>query len=90
MMRFIYRVLSSLIVVVACPIIAVLVLVLGLISIWKPVKPAVKTGYVPPVKDDTAQEPMTRDPRLTSPDNDWGEIDWGKVAICDPKKGGNA
>lgn len=90
--------LATLIALAVLPVLIVIAAVGSVvITVVAVVKAVIKTGKsMPPVapkpplvKNDTAPVPLASDPevrRNTRIETPYGDIDWAKVAICDPTK----
>ena len=89
MMKIAFQLLTTLIFLALSPAIVLGVLIVGVSAIWRKAKPAVKLALAPSAKSDTASVPIASDPevvRNTHIETPWGDVDWAKVAVCDPTK----
>jgi len=81
-MKLAFQLLTTLIFLALSPAIVLGVLIVGIMAIWRKAKPVVKSVPAPPIKPDTASVPLASDPHA----QDWGDVDWTKIAVCDPTK----
>jgi len=65
---------------------SIVAVVRAIVIMWSKPAPAVKPST--PAKNDTVPAPMASDPNITN-DPEWGDVDFAKVALCDPTKIGH-